>query len=297
MSFQQGPSTPRKSSGDVGALTSSLQQISLSHPEIKRISDLVHRLSQHIYDTLHEYYEEKVYQRALVAELKAILHGVDIEEEVAYQITYTTLANETIVVSTRRADVVIRRRGGDGGNETLAVLELKKVQSVTADHDAQLKMYMEHFQAPLGLLINFPPGPTKYPVNGRFLSSDHATGRSVTNPSPSKKGAGSMVELQVVVPVNLNSEQLARLSGIHLGPEPARKWEIVVTCQGPRGVLVEPDLVELLDGNTTPQTCARCNQEVAFLKEGPRHWLEGKLLLRSKTGDLRRLFSFAANVQ
>ena len=84
-------------------------------------------------------FPEAVYQRALAIEL--FKQGLNAEREIDLPIYY-----ENEKVGSRRVDFFVESR---------VLLELKALECLTLGHSSQLLNYLEAFNIPVGLLINF----------------------------------------------------------------------------------------------------------------------------------------------
>jgi GxxExxY protein len=99
-----------------------------------------------VHNTLGNGFQEVIYQRCLAIELgKAGLDYVREQDQIVYY--------ENIEVGTRRADFVI---------ENKLIVELKAVINLEDVHLAQAKNYLEAYNFPLGLLINFGSTSLEY---------------------------------------------------------------------------------------------------------------------------------------
>ena len=96
-----------------------------------------------VYNLLGHGFLEKVYQNALVLELKQ--QGLDIGEEKRVQVFYCGK-----VVGDYFADIVVN---------DLIILELKAAEILKAEHLAQLVNYLKATDKELGLLLNFGKSP------------------------------------------------------------------------------------------------------------------------------------------
>jgi GxxExxY protein len=106
-----------------------------SHDELTR---LIIGCSMEVHRTLGNGFQEVIYQRALAVELE--LNNVGFAREYEMPIFY-----KGIQVGTRRVDFLI---------DTLSV-ELKALVALENVHLAQGKNYLEAYNLPTGLLINF----------------------------------------------------------------------------------------------------------------------------------------------
>jgi GxxExxY protein len=92
-----------------------------------------------VHRTLGEGFLEKVYENALVLELRNL--GFKAESQVPVPVYY-----KGQMVGDYLADVVV---------EDKVIVELKTVEDLTSVHQAQLLNYLKASGKPLGLLVNF----------------------------------------------------------------------------------------------------------------------------------------------
>ncbi|MCL1956819.1 MAG: GxxExxY protein [Fibromonadales bacterium] len=92
-----------------------------------------------VHSTLGNGFQEVIYQRCLAIELGRA--GLEFEREKEQTIYY-----EDIAVGTRRADFVV---------ENKVIVELKALTNLEDVHLSQAKNYLEAYNFPIGLLINF----------------------------------------------------------------------------------------------------------------------------------------------
>jgi GxxExxY protein len=107
-----------------------------------------------VHNTLGNGFQEVIYQRSLAIELGKA--GLCFEREKEHIVYY-----ENIEVGTRRADFVI---------ENKIIVELKALTSMEDVHLAQAKNYLEAYNFPTGLLINFGSRSLEYKriINTKF---------------------------------------------------------------------------------------------------------------------------------
>ena len=106
------------------------------------LRDLTYKINGAIFEvhrTLGEGFLEKVYENALLFELRNL--GLQVESQVPVPVFY-----KGMMVGDYVADLVV---------EDQVILELKTVEDLTAVHQAQLLNYLQATGKPLGLLINF----------------------------------------------------------------------------------------------------------------------------------------------
>jgi GxxExxY protein len=114
--------------------------MSYKHSELTR--EIINAFYQ-VYNTLGYGFLEKVYQNALVHELTK--RGYTVSSNVAIKVYY-----DNVVVGEYFADLVI--------NEVV-ILELKAVENITDQHEAQLLNYLKATKIDVGLILNFGPKP------------------------------------------------------------------------------------------------------------------------------------------
>ena len=104
--------------------------------------DLTYKINGAVFEvhrTLGEGFLEKVYENALLNELRN--QGIKAEAQVPVSVFY-----KGAVVGEYVADIIV---------EDTVILELKTVEELTTVHQAQLLNYLKATNKPLGLLINF----------------------------------------------------------------------------------------------------------------------------------------------
>ncbi len=94
-----------------------------------------------VYNTLGYGFSEKVYQNALTLELQKL--GLQVKPQQPLKVYY-----ENIEVGEYFADIIV--------NDTV-ILELKAVQRLLPEHEAQLLNYLKATSIEVGLLLNFGP--------------------------------------------------------------------------------------------------------------------------------------------
>ena len=105
------------------------------------ITDKIIYCFYQVYNKLQYGYLEKVYQNALVIELKK--QGLLVETEKKLSVYY-----DDILVGVYYADIVVN---------DLVILELKAVDTLLEEHFNQLKSYLRSTHMEVGLLLNFGP--------------------------------------------------------------------------------------------------------------------------------------------
>ncbi|MCK6626323.1 MAG: GxxExxY protein [Anaerolineae bacterium] len=114
--------------------------MSYKHSELTR--EIINAFYQ-VYNTLGYGFLEKVYQNALAHKLTK--RGYTVSSNVAIKIYY-----DNVVVGEYFADLVI--------NEVV-ILELKAVENITDQHEAQLLNYLKATKIDVGLILNFGSKP------------------------------------------------------------------------------------------------------------------------------------------
>ncbi|HRQ40091.1 MAG TPA: GxxExxY protein [Chloroflexota bacterium] len=97
----------------------------------------------HVYNQLGYGFLEKVYENALVHELRK--RGFAIVQQAPIEVTY-----DGIVVGNYFADILVNNA---------VILELKAAETIAEEHEAQLLNYLKATQIDVGLLLNFGPKP------------------------------------------------------------------------------------------------------------------------------------------
>jgi GxxExxY protein len=106
---------------------------------LDQITYKINGCAMKVHSTLGNGFQEVIYQRCLAIELeKARLIFSREQEHIIYY--------EGVEVGTRRADFVV---------ENDIVVELKALIQLEDVHLAQVKNYVQAYQKPIGLLINF----------------------------------------------------------------------------------------------------------------------------------------------
>lgn len=105
------------------------------------ITDKIIYCFYQVYNKLQYGYLEKVYQNALVIELKK--QGLLVETEKKLSVYY-----DNVLIGVYYADIVVNN---------LVILELKTVDTLLEEHFNQLKSYLRSTHMEVGLLLNFGP--------------------------------------------------------------------------------------------------------------------------------------------
>lgn len=115
--------------------------------DIVSLSECLGPLCADIFQQLGSQQTEATYQQCMKIDLEEA--GVDVLLEPEIELLY-----KGKVVGCRRPDLVLLLRSGEK-----AVLELKAVDKMVADHMRQLEFYLHHTELTRGYLINFPHDP------------------------------------------------------------------------------------------------------------------------------------------
>ena len=110
----------------------------------KDLTDLIIQAFYKVYNELGYGFLEKVYENALIIELKKI--GLLIEQQVKIKVFY----DET-QVGFYLADLLV---------ESSVIVEIKAAQSLGYEHECQLINYLKASNVEVGLLLNFGKKPT-----------------------------------------------------------------------------------------------------------------------------------------
>jgi len=112
----------------------------LKHEEL---TDAVLKAFYKVYNTLGYGFLEKVYENALVVELRK--QGLTIEQQVPITVYY-----EGVVVGEYFADMLV-----DGK----VIVEMKSAEALAGGHEAQLLNYLRGTEIEVGMVLNFGPKP------------------------------------------------------------------------------------------------------------------------------------------
>jgi len=96
-----------------------------------------------VYNTLGYGFLEKVYRNALIHELRK--RGYEVKCNVAINVLY-----DGVIVGEYYADVIVN---------DMIILELKAVEAIAPEHEAQLINYLKATGLEIGLILNFGPKP------------------------------------------------------------------------------------------------------------------------------------------
>jgi GxxExxY protein len=97
----------------------------------------------HVYNTLGHGFLEKVYENALVYELRQ--RGYRVAQQMPIAVRYNG-----VIVGEYFADLAV---------ENAVIVELKAAQGIAPEHEAQLINYLKATDLEVGLLLNFGPRP------------------------------------------------------------------------------------------------------------------------------------------
>jgi GxxExxY protein len=114
--------------------------MSYKHSELTR--EIINAFYQ-VYNTLGYGFLEKVYQNALAHELTK--RGYRVASNVPIEVYY-----DGVIMGEYFADLVVN---------DVVILELKAVENITEQHEAQLLNYLKATKVDVGLILNFGPKP------------------------------------------------------------------------------------------------------------------------------------------
>jgi GxxExxY protein len=117
------------------------------------ITEQVIRAFYKVYNALGYGFLEKVYENALMTELKQ--HGVPATQQAPIKVYY-----EEQLVGEYFADLLVAGK---------VIVELKVVDTLTHEHHAQLLNYLKATEIEVGLLLNF--GPTKPEIRRKVFET------------------------------------------------------------------------------------------------------------------------------
>ena len=103
------------------------------------LTETIIGLAYKVHNALGTGFLEKVYENALLFELKR--NGLEAEQQKSIIVHY-----EDQIVGEYIVDILVNQR---------IIIELKAIESLSGIHEAQLINYLKATQTPLGLLINF----------------------------------------------------------------------------------------------------------------------------------------------
>ena len=111
--------------------------------QYSELTDAIICCFYNVYNSLGYGFLEKVYENALLIELKKL--GVQAESQVPITISYSGE-----VVGEYFCDMLIDNK---------VIVEVKAVRSLLSEHEAQLLNYLKATNIEVGLLLNFGPDP------------------------------------------------------------------------------------------------------------------------------------------
>lgn len=115
------------------------EQYSIDEYPLKDLTEKIIGAAFKVHNTLGSGFVEKVYENALVEELRT--QGHKIEQQKKIRVTYGEKTVGDFIV-----DIVV---------EELVILELKAVQSLIDSYDSKLLNYLKSTNYQVGLLLNF----------------------------------------------------------------------------------------------------------------------------------------------
>ena len=111
--------------------------------QLNKLTDKVINCFFKVYNTLGYGFLEKVYERALLIELKKI--GLKVESQKPIKVQY-----DKQVIGDYYADIIVN---------DIVILELKAVEILCEQHELQLINYLKATDVEIGLLLNFGKKP------------------------------------------------------------------------------------------------------------------------------------------
>lgn len=108
----------------------------MKHSEIT--DKIIHSFYE-VYNSLGYGFLEKVYENAMILELRK--HDLSVENQVAIKVHY-----DGTVLGTYYADILV---------DDLVIVELKATREIHKEHEAQLLNYLTATDKEVGLLLNF----------------------------------------------------------------------------------------------------------------------------------------------
>ncbi len=109
----------------------------------RNITEQIIKAFYAVYNALGYGFLEKVYENAMVLELRKL--GLDVVPQAAIRVYYDRQR-----VGEYNADLLVAE---------LVIVELKAARALTQDHEAQLLNYLKATSYEVGLLLNFGPKP------------------------------------------------------------------------------------------------------------------------------------------
>ncbi|MBU0566947.1 GxxExxY protein [bacterium] len=108
-----------------------------------QITEKIIKAFYKVYNTLGYGFLEKVYENALIHELRKM--GLSVIQQKSIKVYY-----DTVLVGEYFADIVV---------ESVVIVELKAVETLHESHSNQLINYLKATEAEVGLLLNFGKKP------------------------------------------------------------------------------------------------------------------------------------------
>ncbi|MCL4548986.1 MAG: GxxExxY protein [Bacteroidetes bacterium] len=131
----------------------------------KDITDRIIKAFYNVYNSLGFGFLEKVYENAMMIELKSI--GLQCEKQTPINVYYKEMR-----IGEYFADIVV---------ENKVIVELKAAESLCEEHEAQLLNYLKATEIEVGLLLNFGKIPQikRKIFENTFKKSIKTNGRQV----------------------------------------------------------------------------------------------------------------------
>ena len=107
----------------------------------KDITDKIIKAFYQVYNTMGYGFLEKVYENALIIELKKL--GLNVIAQHPIRVYY-----DTAVVGEYFADILV---------ENTIIIEIKAAKAISIEHEAQILNYLKATQLEVGLILNFGP--------------------------------------------------------------------------------------------------------------------------------------------
>lgn len=109
----------------------------------KELTDGIINAFYHVYNSLGYGFLEKIYENALVHELRK--RDYRVAQQSPIRVFY-----DGVIVGEYFADMLV---------DELVILELKSVDYIAPEHEAQLLNYLKSTDVQVGLILNFGPKP------------------------------------------------------------------------------------------------------------------------------------------
>ena len=119
----------------------------------QEITDKILKAYFNVYNKLGYGFLEKVYENAMMIELQKL--GLYAERQIPIEVFY-----DEVLIGNYFADILV---------EHCVIIEIKAVEDLVAEHDAQLLNYLKATEIEVGLLLNFGPTPQ---FKRRILTND-----------------------------------------------------------------------------------------------------------------------------